>query len=76
MSLSDLRMRLLSFVSFAAVALLQGILASPIKEESSVSVEVAENVVCDGSHFIVSVQRYDFFRGKGHQADCITGRTM
>jgi len=51
-------MRLLSFVSFAAVAaLLQGILASPIKEESSVSVEVAENVVCDGSHFIVSVQR-------------------
>lgn len=49
-------MRVLSFLSTAVLAL--AIVASPIKEESSVSVEVAENVVCDGSHFIVSVRRY------------------
>ena len=56
MSCVDSSMRLLSFLSFAVLAL-AGV-ASPIVEESSMSVAVAENIVCDGSHFIVSVQRY------------------
>jgi hypothetical protein len=50
-------MRLLGILSvFGLLAL--GSVASPLREESSVSVEVAEDVVADGSHFIVSVQRY------------------
>jgi hypothetical protein len=46
----------LSFLSFGLLAL--GAIANPVKEDSSTTVEVAEKVACDGSHFIVSVQRY------------------
>ena len=49
-------MRLLGLLSFALLALWS--VASPLREESSVSVEIAEDIVSDGSHFIVSVQRY------------------
>ena len=41
------------------VALLAfGAVASPVKEESSTSIAFAEQVSCEGSHFIVTVQRY------------------
>ena len=40
------------------VLLLLGVVATPLQEESSTTVGVAEDVSCEGSHFIVSVQRY------------------
>ena len=44
----------------AVVATLAGAaLAGPIKEDSSMAVAVAEAPSCDGSHYIVSVQRTD-----------------
>ena len=46
----------LSFLSLAVFAL--GVVASPVKEETVTTVDVAEKVGCDDSHFIVSVQRY------------------
>jgi len=33
--------------------------ASPIQEDSSIAVAVAEASACDGSHYIVSVERTD-----------------
>jgi len=50
----------LSFLSFGLLALRA--MASSVKEDSSMTVEVAEKVSCDGSHFIVSVQRTDDVR--------------
>jgi len=47
-----------SFLSTVALAVL-GAVASPVQEESSMVVGVAEKVSCDGSHFIVTVQRTD-----------------
>jgi hypothetical protein len=44
------------FLCFAALVL--GVVASPVQEESSTTVDVAEKIACDGSHYIVSVQRY------------------
>jgi hypothetical protein len=45
-----------------AVALLwtslAGVVATPIKEDSVTSIDITERLACDGSHFIVSVQRY------------------
>jgi len=38
--------------------LVVGVVANPVREESMVTVDVAENIAGDGSHFIVSVQRY------------------
>lgn len=38
--------------------LVVGTVASPVKEESMVTVAVAEVVTEEDSHFIVSVQRY------------------
>ena len=38
--------------------LVVGTVASPVKEESSMTVDVAEIVTAEDSHFIVSVQRY------------------
>jgi hypothetical protein len=38
--------------------LVVGTVASPVKEESLTTVEVAEAVIAEDSHFIVSVQRY------------------
>jgi len=50
----------LSFLTFGLLAL--GAIANPVKEDTSTTVEVAEKVACDGSHFIVSVQRTDDVR--------------
>lgn len=52
----------LSFLTFGLLAL--GAIANPVKEDSSTTVEVAEKVACDGSHFIVSVQRYSLSHSK------------
>jgi uncharacterized membrane protein len=46
-------------VAALAAALAGAALASPIKEDSSMAVAVAEAPSCDGSHYIVSVQRTD-----------------
>jgi hypothetical protein len=48
-----MRVGFLSLVSLLVV----GVVANPVKEELMVTVDVAENNACDGSHFIVSVQR-------------------
>jgi hypothetical protein len=45
------------FLSTLALVAL-GVVANPVQEESSMTVGIAETVSCDGSHFIVSVQRY------------------
>jgi hypothetical protein len=42
--------------------LLSMVVATPVREESMMSVDVTERVACDGSHFIVSVQRYTYNR--------------
>jgi hypothetical protein len=48
-----MRLNLLSSLAF----LVLGVAANPVKEESSTTVTLAENISCEGSHFIVSVQR-------------------
>lgn len=47
----------LSLLSVAVLAL--GAIASPLKEESMMTVGLSEKIGCDGSHFLVSVQRTD-----------------
>jgi hypothetical protein len=44
------------FLSTLALVVL-GVVANPVQEESTMTVGIAETVSCDGSHFIVSVQR-------------------
>ena len=51
-------MRLLNFLSSVAVVLVGVVVASPLQEETTTTVAVAEKASCEGSHFIVSVQRY------------------
>ena len=46
-----------AFLSTFALLVL-GVVSTPLQEESSTIVGVAEDVSCQGSHFIVSVQRY------------------
>lgn len=48
-------------VLFSAAFLLWGAVATPVKEESVTSVDITEKLACDGSHFIISVQRYQSF---------------
>lgn len=47
----------LPFLSSLALLAFGAVIATPVKEESSTSVGVVEAVSCEGSHFIVSVQR-------------------
>lgn len=46
------------FLSTFALLVFGVVVATPVKEESSTTIDVAENVSCEGSHYIVSVQRY------------------
>ena len=47
-----------TFLSTFALLVLGAVVATPVQEESSLTVAVEETVSYEGSHFIVSVQRY------------------
>ena len=53
------------FLSTFALLVL-GVVATPVQEESSTTIDVEENVSCKGSHFIVSVQRYPCHQGSSN----------
>jgi len=46
-------------IALLAAACIGVAVASPMQEDSSIAVAIAEASACDGSHYIVSVQRTD-----------------
>jgi len=50
---------LLNAVALLWTALVLVVVANPIKEDSITTIDITERLACDGSHFIVSVQRYE-----------------